>query len=142
MAVRFVDKRTLSSVEDLRSPVEREQLRVVGRLYDGEDLPAEERLAEGGPDERETSFAGFCDLWRVVDGDRHLYDAWFVMVDSGSFFRAGTTEEVAGVIQFGLECADPAVRAQVGSAMVEAKLLPRGDSSYDEFAALLAQQQG
>src|SRR5689334_16284473 len=64
------------------------------------------------------------------------------MGDSGTFFRAGTTEDVAMVIQSGLECEDPALRAQLGPAMVEARLLPQSDASYTEFAAALAKQQG
>jgi hypothetical protein len=61
-------------------------------------------------------------------------------VDSGTVLRAGTTEVVAEVIQFGLECADPAARRELGPAMVAAGILPRSDRSYPEFAALLADQ--
>src|SRR6185503_16437295 len=81
------------------------------------------------------------ELWKVVDGERHLYDAWLYMGDSGTFFRAGTTEDVAMVIQSGLECEDREIRSQLGPAMVEARLLPTGDASYQEFANLLAEQQ-
>lgn len=49
------------------------------------------------------------------------------------------TEGVAEIVQFGLECADPTVRRDLGPAMVEAGLVPRSDSSYAEFAALLDQ---
>ncbi len=141
MALRFTDSRTIASLDDLATELERAQLRHAGKLWDGEDRPVEERMAEGGPDEAEGSFAGFCNVWKVVDGDQHVYDAWLYMVDSGTVFRAGTTEDVASVIQFGLECPDPAVRAQLGSAMVEAKLLPVADTAYAEFKALLDQQQ-
>lgn len=141
MSARFVDRREVRSIDEL-SPVEREQLRLAGLAYDGEELAPEARLAGDGPDDEEGSFLGYCHLWRVVDGDRHLFDAWFYMVDSGSIYRAGTTERVAEIIQFGLECPDPALRAELGPAMVEARLLPRGDSSYAEFAAALARQRG
>lgn len=140
MALQFTAKRAIRSIDDLSTESEKAQLRQAGKLWDGEDLPAEDRLAPGGPDENETSFAGFCDLWKIVDGEQHVYDAWLYMVDSGAIFRAGTTDEVAGVIQFGLECEDPDLRLALGMAMVAAKLLPPGDSSYAEFAAALAKQ--
>ena len=139
MSVRFVEKRKITSVDEL-SAVERAQLQAAGKSYDGEDLPVEARLEGDGSDEIEGSFAGFCDHWKVVDGAQHLYDAWFFMVDSGAMFRAGTTDEVAAIIQFGLECEDPQLRIAIGAALVEAKLLPRGDSAYAEFAAALAAQ--
>lgn len=141
MAARFVDKQEIRSIDQL-SHIQREQLRLAGKAYDGEDLPAEARLAGDEPEEEETSFLGFCSLWRVVDGDRHLYDVWLYMVDSGAIYRANTTDIVAEIIQFGLECEDEEVRMALGPAMVEAKLLPRGDSSYEEFAAALAAQEG
>ena len=139
MPVRFVEKRIISTVEEL-SPTEREQLQVAGKFYDGDDRPVEDRLADG-VDEGDGSLFD-TELWKVVDGDQHLYDAWLYMGDSGTFFRAGTTEDVAMVIQSGLECEDPALRAQLGPAMVEARLLPQSDASYTEFAAALAKQQG
>src|SRR5689334_12349106 len=137
MPARFVEKRIISSVEEL-SPIEREQLRLAGKFYDGDDRPVEDRLA-GGVHENDGSLFD-TELWKVVDGDRHLYDAWFYMGDSGTFFRAGTTEDVAMVIQCGLECEDRELRSQLGPAMVEAKLLPPSDASYAEFSAALAAQ--
>lgn len=139
MPARFVDKRIISAVEEL-NPSERDQLRAAGKLYDGVDRPAEDRLA-GGVVEGDGSLFD-TELWRAVDGDKHLYDAWFYMGDSGTFFRAGTTEVIAEVIQCGLECEDPEVRAQLGPAMVAARLLPASDGSYAEFAAMLEQQEG
>ncbi len=133
-----MDEREITDAGGL-SPIEREQLRAAGRLYDGEDLDAEARLADD--DQEETSFRGFCTLWRVVDGDEPRYDAWLYQVDSGTFFRAGTTEVVAEVIQFGLECDDAEVSRELGPAMVAAGLLPKSDSSYAEFAELLGQQE-
>jgi hypothetical protein len=135
---RFVDEREIIDAGGL-SPIERAQLRAAGRLYDGEDLDAGARLAG---DDEESSFRGCCTLWRVVDGDEPRYDAWLYQVDSGTFFRAGTTEVVAEVIQFGLECADAEVRRELGPAMVAAGMLPKSDLSYAEFAGLLRRQEG
>lgn len=121
------------------SALEREQLRTAGLRYDGEDLDAGTRLADD--DNEETSFRGFCTLWRVMDGDTPTYDAWLYQVDSGTFFRAGTTEVVAEVVQFGLECDDAEVRRELGPAMVEAGMLPKSDLSYPEFAEILRDQE-
>src|SRR5262249_33856977 len=84
LMLRFVDRREIESVAQ-RAVVPGEQLRVAGILYAGDDLPGDARLA---PDGDEGSFHGSCELWRIVDGDRHAYDAWFYMSDSGTIFRA------------------------------------------------------
>ncbi|WP_433334468.1 hypothetical protein [Dactylosporangium sp. CA-139066] len=137
MGCRFVDQREITTAAEL-SEAEQEQLRAAGRLYDGEDLSAEERL--GAAEDEEASFAGFVALWRVVDGAEHRYDAWLYQVDSGTIFRAGTTEVAAEIIQFGLEPHSDEARRDLGPALVAAGLLPRSDSAYAEFAALLAEQ--
>src|SRR5262245_61770342 len=130
--LRFVDRREIESVAQL-ADVHREQLRIAGILYDGDDVPAEVRLA---PDRDAGSFHGSCELWRIVDGDRHAYDAWFYMSDSGTIFRAGTADRVAEIVQCGLECTDRILRCEIGPAMVEARLLPQVDASFGEFAEL------
>jgi hypothetical protein len=139
VTLRFVNRTTVSSIDDL-PPVNREQLRQSGLGWDGLDLPAADRLDDSG---EEHSFLGFCERWDVVDPatETLTYEAWFYMVDSGTFFRAGTDEVVAEVIQFGLECDDDRLRPLLGAGMVEAKLLPRSDSAYDEFAEVLAAQR-
>jgi hypothetical protein len=137
---RFTDEREITSADELTA-VEREQLRQAGKLYDGEDLTAAERLGDAGDEvDEEQSFAGFVHLWRVVDGAEHRYDAWLYQVDSGTIFRAGTTDVAAEIIQFGLEAHSAEARRELGPALVAAGLLPRADSSYAEFAALLAEQ--
>jgi hypothetical protein len=136
--MRFMDQREIDGAGGL-SDVERAQLHEAGLRYDGADIDAETRLADGGDEE---SFLGFCTLWRVGEAGDVRYDAWLYMVDSGTVFRAGTTEVVAEIVQFGLECTDPAVRGDLGPAMVEAGLLPRADSAYAEFAALLEERRG
>jgi hypothetical protein len=114
MTLRLVDCTEVRTIEQL-SDVEREQLRLSGIAYDGLDLPAEARLAPGSVDEGPT-FLGFCELCRVVDGDDHVFDAWLYRVDSGTIFRAGTTEQVAEIIQFGVECPDPELEQRMEEA--------------------------
>ncbi|WP_433616433.1 hypothetical protein ACQP2P_14685 [Dactylosporangium sp. CA-139114] len=113
MTMRAVDHRDITDVEQLNA-LEREQLRIAGVRYDGEDLPVEDRLDPEG--DEETSFHGFCGTCRIVDGPAHRYDVWLYQVDSGTVFRAGTTEAVADVIQAGLECHDPGIAAELEEA--------------------------
>jgi len=135
--LRFVDRREIQAVEQL-ADIDRRQLRAAGHLYDGQDLPVEARLDADGD---EGSFHGRCVVWRILDGDRHAYDAWLYLSDSGTIFRAGTTDKVAEIVQCGLECSDRRLRAELGPAMVAARLLPERDASFGEFAELLAKQQ-
>ena len=136
--LRFAERQAVDPVEHL-DEVARAQIIACGQLYDGQPLPAEARLSDDDDDEDaddETSWRGYCQYAPVLDGDRHVYDAWFIMTDSGTIFRARTTECVATIIQFGLECDDPALRDELGKAMIAARLLPPGDASYAHFKAL------
>jgi hypothetical protein len=139
MALRFTERLKLDSHSTL-SNVQRAQLDVIGPRYFGGVGAAQLAAPGSDPDDdpMETRTLGFCEVAGVVDGERRCFDAWFYMVDSGTIFTAGTADIVAEVVQFGLECGDPALRAELGPAMVEAKLLPPGDGSYDEFSRLLA----
>ena len=113
--LRFIDRREIESVTQL-TEVQRQQLRTAG-----DPLPAV--------------------LWRIVQGDRHVFDAWFYPSDQGAIFRAGTIEQVAAIEHGGLACADRALRADIGPAMVEARLLSQHDPAYGEFAELLAKRK-
>ncbi len=96
----LMHKRTPATVEDLDA-IGREQLRVCGQRWDGEDLPAEQRLFPTDDLAIETNFyLKMLAVWDVLDGAAHVYDAWFYAVDSGVIFRAGTTDVVCVVIQF------------------------------------------
>jgi hypothetical protein len=138
MPARFTAPIELSA-STLSTDLLQRRLAVVGPRYFGGKGPA--TLAgqgfDGDPMESRTLM--FCVERKVMDGARHLYDAWFYMGDSGTFFAAGTADPIARVIQGGLQCDDPEVRAVLVPAMVEAKLLPSSDR---EFAQLVAQQQG
>lgn len=97
------------------------QLVAAGQRYDGLALPVEARLAEDG----EHTFFGACERWEVVGDDgAPLYDVWLYEADSGTVFRAGTTEVVAEIIQCGLQCDDPALRGPLGEALDDAGILP------------------
>ncbi len=141
MPARFVDRRALETDAELDDTA-RQQLAAIGTLYFGDegDVSIGDIAAVDDPMEQRTLVA--CSRWSIVDGARHLYDAWFYMVDSGTIFEAGTVRPVAQVIQCGLECDDPALRHELGAAMVEAKLLPPQDGSYAEFSDVLAKQSG
>jgi hypothetical protein len=103
--------RTPSSVTELTA-LQVTQLEAFGRAYDGRSLAAKDRLAKTGGVE-DGSFTGFLELVDfVADGtDEVLYEA-ILMIDSGSIFEAGTTREVAAIIQGGLDqCQDASLFA-------------------------------
>lgn len=141
MSVRFVDRRPRGPHAPL-TRVEQRQLDMIGTLYFGGAGLV--RLVDDDfeDDPLATRSLMTVDTWRGVRGDQHVHDAWFYMGDSGTIFRARSTEVVAEIIQCGLQCDDSDARAALGAALVEAKLLPTSDGSYREFAALLAAQRG
>ena len=119
-------KRTLKpeGVEDL-TPLQQRQLVVAGKLYDGAEHSAAERLSYEGsdahPDGQRQSFKGFVEIRELVDSEgTPAFDAYLYMVDSGTIFRTGTTDVVAEVIQCGVECDDPALE-QALEAVLDAE---------------------
>jgi len=141
MALRFGPARALAVAFGAPKPrlamIERDQLRVAGKRYDGRDLTSGRRLAPVGD-------GALADIvrWRLVDGGRHRFDAWLYAANSGTVFRVGTTEVVAEIIEGGLQCGDAELRLELGRAMVAANLLPVTDRSYGEFAAAEASATG
>ncbi|MEE1785359.1 hypothetical protein PUR71_20940 [Streptomyces sp. SP17BM10] len=127
----FTNRRPITSAAPL-TPIHAAQVALSGRRYDGEDLPAEQRLPADGDGDDE-AVLNSCELWDVVADGVPRYEAWLYQADSGSIFLAGTTEMVAEVLQCGLECDDPERRLELGTAMVRAGLLPASDSAYREF---------
>ena len=108
MALEFRARVWPASITDLTS-LQREQLVVVGRHFDGIDRSAEARLrdepipadAEDWMDWDDGNLAAHglvvSEAW---DGERHLYDVWIHHGgDSGCVFTAGTLEVIAGRFQ-------------------------------------------
>jgi hypothetical protein len=108
MGLRFLNPRKPRSADEL-SPTQKEQLRLAGKLYDGNDLDPAERLSperEPGPDGG--GFAGFLELWDLEEDGEPRYEAFLYVVDSGTVFRRGTTEIVAERIQTYFQAKDEA----------------------------------
>lgn len=130
----FTNMRKVTSEKQL-TPIHAEQVRLCGIAYDGENVLASKCLSPEISDE-ETVLSS-CELWDVIVDDSLTYEAWFYQGDSGSVFRAGTTEMVAEIIQCGLECNDEEMELQLGMAMVKSNLLPASDSAYERFHSAL-----
>ncbi|MBL9018942.1 MAG: hypothetical protein JNL83_32445 [Myxococcales bacterium] len=97
------------------TPLEQAQLAVAGERYDGEALPASARL--GSADDDDEAVLSSLTVVELHDERGDLaYVAWTYCVDSGTVFAAGGTHVVADVIQFGLTCSDPALRAALEAA--------------------------
>ena len=121
MTLSFTNPREPQGVEDL-SLIEAKQLGLAGSFYDGEELTAGQRLGEDPDIFEESSFLGFLDLWDVVDEEgRVVYTAFLYMVDSGTFFKAGTLEHVAEVIQGYLDTKNEALYASLADAIRRAR---------------------
>src|SRR5262249_240038 len=113
------------TVDDLDA-IGREQLRVCGKRWDGEDLPPEERLSPTDLEIESNFYTAELAVWDGLDGTTHLYDAWFYAVDSGTIFRAGSTEVVCIVMQFEFQpenASDAALAASLADAAKRAKAI-------------------
>ncbi len=119
MPARFKEPVELTANTPL-TDLQRARLAVVGPLYFGGKGAA--KLAGPGfnDDPMESRTLMFCVEHKVVDGDQHLYDLWSYMGDSGTFFRAGSADHVAEIIQGGLQCRDEELRAVLAAAMAAA----------------------
>ncbi len=107
LQLKILRRFTPASVFELNDS-QRRQLERAGALYDGQQLSASRRLTPGGD---EHSFHGYLKIVELGDGQgKHVFDLFEYNVDSGSIFKAGTTDEVAGIIQFGLECTEPKLK--------------------------------
>lgn len=124
MKLRFTNPRKPETIDDL-DPVEREQLAAAGAAWDGRALSAEDRIG----DDPSCSFRGVLTLWDLVDeddGGALVYTFFHYAVDSGAFYRAGTTELDADVIQDDLH--DPK-SPEVARAIAEAVERQRAELS-------------
>lgn len=103
----LTNMREPETVDELDA-IRREQLRVCGRRWDGQDLPPEQRLFPTDVEIETNLYTAELAVWDVLEGATHLYDAWFYAVDSGTIFRAGSTEVVCIVMQFDFQPENPA----------------------------------
>lgn len=118
----FSNRRMPQSVGELDA-LEREQLRICGEEWDGENRPVEERLYATDQVVEGNFYAEMLAKWDVLDGDARVYDAWFFMVDSGVIFDAGTTDIVCRVVQFDFQSGDPALATALAEAARRAKAI-------------------
>jgi hypothetical protein len=128
--VIFTNKREPRSHQEL-SELEREQLVVAGKLYDGCQLPVEARLDVNAPAEfDDPNFSGYFEIWDVLNEGVLAYTAMLYKVDSGTMFKANTTENVAEIIQGYLECADDTLYNAIAEAVERAR---EGNEDYPRF---------
>jgi hypothetical protein len=89
--------RTVAELSD----ADQAQLWVVSKLYFGEERQIGTLLPGGGDDEEHELYD--LTVIAIEEDGVHAYDEWTYMADSGTFFRAGTTEVVGEIIQCGFE---------------------------------------
>jgi hypothetical protein len=108
MVLTFRTRLWPASITDLTG-IQREQLVVVGRSFDGIDRSAEARLRDEPIPEDAEDWMDWDDgnlaahglvVYEAWDGERHLYDVWVHHGgDNGCVFAAGTREVIAGRFQ-------------------------------------------
>jgi hypothetical protein len=114
--LELTNRRDPQSVDELDA-VGREQLRICGQRWDGDDLPPEARRSPTDDvDEVANFYLQMLACWDVLEGGVHAYDAWFYAVDSGLVFRAGTTEVVCSVVQFDFQSEDAGLATALAAA--------------------------
>lgn len=101
--------RSVTRVEDLSGPIEREQVYRYGRAFDGVDRSVEDRfrelpvtpeaLAEGVDWDDGFLSVNLLHAAAVYDDGAHVFDLWVSHGDNGALFVAGTAEMVAGRVQ-------------------------------------------
>jgi hypothetical protein len=104
MALEFRTPKAPDAIDQL-TPLQCEQLFIVGKHFDGRDRSAEARLREEPiPDDAEPWMdwddgnlaAHGLVFYTAWDGDQLLYDVWVHHSrDNGCVFKAGTTEVIA-----------------------------------------------
>ncbi|MCA9597840.1 MAG: hypothetical protein KC776_31225 [Myxococcales bacterium] len=109
-----VDKRLSPVTLKALRPRLRLQLEKANQLYGGHKERAKEileRPRDAMVDER--IVPSTLEYRCIAGAGGPLYDAWLYMGDSGTVFKLGTTLVVAEIVQGGIECKDPELRAQL-----------------------------
>lgn len=98
------------------SKIDEAQLLAAGRAYFGKKVPLSRLLSLNPNDEQ--SLRAVLSYRALADAKgKHVHDVWEYAGDSGSMFRAGTTEEVAAVTQGDVECDDAALKDALEMAL-------------------------
>jgi len=124
--LELVERRVVRDADVLElDALAHEQLRAAGKAWDGLDLEPEERL-DG---EREDTFAGTLVVRTFADAKSNtpLFDVFTYGADSGTVFRAGTTDVVGaiayGTVEMGDRRARTALQRAISAAPSEAVTL-------------------
>jgi len=62
---------------------------------------------------------------RLQIGGTDSYDGWRVSLDTGAFFRAGSLEIVASIVQGSIDCSDPTLTIALRDALASRASKPR-----------------
>lgn len=97
------------------TPLEREQIAIAGRRWDGQRLDVGARLGKSADAE-----AALVSLERTelcAESGKVVYEAYTHSGDSGTVFAAGTKRAVASIVQTCVECSNDALREAIEVAL-------------------------
>lgn len=106
----------------------RKQVELCAQLFDGRKVRAAQLIASDEDEDEDEPIAPF-ERTRIANAKgTPAYDAWRYSVDSGTVFRAGSTDVIAEIIQDGLECSDRALRLALIDALASKPTRAKGDT--------------
>jgi len=118
--LKLADRSSVKSLADL-DEIACAQLVEANRLYGGLTMTAEAIMQNSGdvePVGEPQITVDFLFRARVIGARKvHLYDVYFYNVDSGTFFKKGTAEVVAELIQGSVESSNQALAQALSQAM-------------------------
>ena len=131
MKFKFVNDKYPKLASDLTNE-EKAQLLICESLYFDAGYTVEQLLDTENEDE---SFLDL-EIWDLVDeSDNLVYKVYGYNADSGTLFKANTTEVIGQVIQFGFECEDYEQEKTIGKLLDEAQKIngPKRIEFIDEY---------
>lgn len=102
MPIVWMTARTPHTLDEL-SAADQAQLKTISLLYYGEERPLASLIPPPGDPTDDGEALYDLSVVALMEDGVHAYDAWSYQADSGTFFRAGTTEVVGEIIQCGFE---------------------------------------
>jgi hypothetical protein len=112
MTMRVAERRELTTAKGL-APAQDAQFRHIGAEHfgPGKLFPGKPTIGAG------KHSMSFVFLSRIVDGAEHVFDLWQYLGNSGTIFRANTTEVIADIYRYDVRCPKRSLRNALQKAI-------------------------